>query len=139
MQSHSINHTREALTRLREQEELEHRDLKICYTVCLFSTLVFWVWVRSHYISKSELQFATPTDAGEAPFTTRSGGIPYIDWFSKKLSGNSRETAWEKEKRLEREQLHKQQTGDDISQTSSNALNAEEVLRETIRKERAWR
>ena len=103
MQNQSINHTREALVKLREQEELEHRDLKIVYTVCLVATIAFWLWVRSHYIAKADLEHASPTEGGEAPFTLRTDGMSLTPGLVNRLMGTGRETWFEKEQRLERE------------------------------------
>ncbi|KEG10342.1 hypothetical protein DQ04_03851040 [Trypanosoma grayi] len=110
MQLGSLQISREALVKMREQQEMYNRDHRLVLTVCTVFTFVFWVWVRRHYIRREDL------DGTEAqlrvPINTRSvtgiGSYNENPFGSSKRSARNMETAWEREVR-ERQQQEQQQ------------------------------
>eukprot|EP00796_Vickermania_ingenoplastis_P010017 gene10017-6994_t len=71
MQHSSLRINREALSKLREEQEMLTRDKRLVFFLCVVFTACFWVWVRRHYIRKEELETAM---AGSAASITARGG-----------------------------------------------------------------
>lgn len=97
MQAQSVTINREALIRMRERDEARNRDRRMTQVICFFSTLLFWIWVRRHYVLAKE---------GEDPELSQP--ITGIGLRSENLFGmysrNARswDTPYEKELREER-------------------------------------
>lgn len=111
MQNASMQINREALVKMREEQEMMTRDKRLTMLVCIVFTIGFWAWVRRHYIRRKELETQMEADAYDAKLrssmaTSVTGSGSYNDNFfgSTKRSGRSWETSWEKEVRERREQ-----------------------------------
>lgn len=102
MQMSSLQINREALTRMREQQEMLNRDKRLALLVSLIVTLGFWIWVRRHYVRTSELR-AAAAGGGAVPHTsvavTGFGSYGGNVFSSSKRSARGRETSWERESR----------------------------------------
>lgn len=123
MQNSSLRINREALSKMREEQEMLNRDLRIVVVICIAVVFSFWVWARRHYVHKEELEGAGYRPYGEeaatatatslptagaavvvAPSVTGAGSYGTGNWFgSEKRSARYRETAWEAEQRLKKE------------------------------------
>lgn len=106
MQQASLQINREALTKMRDEQEMMTRDKRIVFTICTLWCVVFWVWVRRHYVQRRELE-RDPMEGSEwAAMTPSVTGIgSYNDNFlgSRRRSARAVETTWERELRERRE------------------------------------
>lgn len=98
MQMSSLTINREALQKMRERDEARNRDRRLVQTICLFVTLVYWVWLRRHYI-----------DAKEAEDPTLARSVGTMGWAenpfsSAKRNARSWDTPYEREIRAARDQ-----------------------------------
>lgn len=143
MQNSSLRVNREALVKMREEQEMFARDYRMALFLSVVITLVFWVWVRRHYIHQSEVELtalqpgtSVDTTAATAAAAEVNGGAPQHQaalarlspsvtgaghwggyyFGSEKRSARYRETAWEQEKRLEA-----MRTAANANHTSANA------------------
>ncbi|CCW62989.1 unnamed protein product [Phytomonas sp. EM1] len=105
MQEVSYQISREVLKQLREEQEKLSRDIRMALILSTVITLVFWVWVRRHYVALKELE-EDPDAIRRATMAPPITGIGAYsgNWFSSsKRSARSWETSWEKEVRESRE------------------------------------
>lgn len=106
MQQASVQVNREALVRMREEQEMLTRDKRLMLLICTVVTLVFWVWVRRHYVARQSLE-GDPSSAPDRAALSRTvtGAGSYNDNFFGSANRNARfkDTAWEKEVRHRRE------------------------------------
>lgn len=74
IQHSSLRINREALAKLREEQEMLTRDKRLVLFLCVIFVLSFWVWTRRHYIHKEELDLAMvgKREKGRTPRTSRS-------------------------------------------------------------------
>ncbi|KAG5506096.1 hypothetical protein GH5_05778 [Leishmania sp. Ghana 2012 LV757] len=106
MQQASLQINREALSKMRDHQDMMTRDKRIIFTICTLWTLVFWVWVRRHYVKRRELE-REPSGAREwaqmSPSITGAGSYNDNVFGSNKRNARFMETAWEREVRERRE------------------------------------
>ncbi|KAG5505728.1 hypothetical protein JKF63_05064 [Porcisia hertigi] len=106
MQQASLQINREALSKMRDEQDMMTRDKRIIFTICTLWTLVFWVWVRRHYVKRRELE-REPLDAQEwahmSPSITGAGSYNDNFFGSNRRNARFTETAWERELRERRE------------------------------------
>ncbi|CAC9485886.1 conserved hypothetical protein [Leishmania infantum JPCM5] len=106
MQQASLQINREALSKMRDQQDMMTRDKRIIFTICTLWTLIFWVWVRRHYVKRRELELE-PLDGREwaqmSPSITGAGSYNENVFGSNKRNARFTETAWERELRERRE------------------------------------
>ncbi|GET88325.1 hypothetical protein, conserved [Leishmania tarentolae] len=106
MQQASLQINREALSKMRDQQDMMTRDKRIIFTICTLWTLIFWVWVRRHYVKRRELELE-PLDGREwaemSPSITGAGSYNENLFGSNKRNARFTETAWERELRERRE------------------------------------
>lgn len=55
IQHSSLRINREALAKLREEQEMLTRDKRLVLFLCVIVVAAFWIWTRRHYIHKEEL------------------------------------------------------------------------------------
>ncbi|KAK7200116.1 hypothetical protein NESM_000061600 [Novymonas esmeraldas] len=106
MQQASLQINREALSKMRDEQDMMTRDKRIIFTLCTVWTLVFWVWVRRHYVRSRELEQEPLVARDWAQMSPSITGIgSYNDNFfgSNKRNARFTETAWERELRERRE------------------------------------
>lgn len=60
IQHSSLRINREALSKMREEQEMLTRDKRLVLFVCVIAVVIFWVWTRRHYVHKDELALAVP-------------------------------------------------------------------------------
>ncbi|KAH9597594.1 hypothetical protein LSM04_004486 [Trypanosoma melophagium] len=110
MQLGSLQISREALVKMREQQEMYSRDHRLALTVCTIFTFVFWVWVRRHYVRREELygEEMQLRLASNSPSITGIGSYNENIFGSAKRSARYVETSWEREVRERREQEEKE-------------------------------
>lgn len=58
IQHSSLRINREALAKMREEQEMLTRDKRLVLFVCVIAVVMFWVWIRRHYVHKDELALA---------------------------------------------------------------------------------
>lgn len=106
MQQASLQINREALSKMRDEQDMMTRDKRIIFTICTLWTLIFWVWVRRHYVKRRELELE-PLDGREwaqmSPSVTGAGSYNENVFGSNKRNARFTETAWERELRERRE------------------------------------
>ena len=126
MQSASINMTKEALLRMREQQEIEHRDVKLVYTLCIIFVIGFWVYLRRHYIKLSQLEEVELTSGGN--FTERA----LYEWRPLPKFPSAREKlTWH-----EQEAVDAKGGLDNKNRTAAEVLKADEL--QAVRSMRGW-
>lgn len=110
MQNASIQINREALVKMREEQEMMTRDMRLTVISCLIFIFGFWAWVRRHYVGRRELEAQIEADGYDASLRstmahsiTGSGSFNDNFFGSTKRSARSWETAWEREIRERRE------------------------------------
>lgn len=106
MQQASLQINREALARMRDEQDRMTRDKRLVFTLCTIWSLIFWVWVRRHYVMKRELEREpqSAADRGEMnPSVTGAGSYGNNIFTSSRRSGRMAETSWEREVRERRE------------------------------------
>ncbi|ORC89458.1 uncharacterized protein TM35_000122330 [Trypanosoma theileri] len=111
MQLGSLQISREALVKMREQQEMYSRDHRLALTVCTVFTFLFWIWVRRHYVRREEL-FGEEMQlrvAANSPSVTGIGSYGENIFGSAKRSARNVETSWEREVRERREQEEKEE------------------------------
>ncbi|RNF24475.1 uncharacterized protein Tco025E_02445 [Trypanosoma conorhini] len=111
MQLGSLQISREALVKLREQQEMYSRDHRLLVTVCTVFTFAFWVWVRRHYVRREDLfgdesQMRIP---GNQRSVTGVGSYNENVFGSAKRSARNLETSWEREVRERRERQEREE------------------------------
>jgi hypothetical protein len=94
MQNSSLNIQREALMRMRMRDEARNRDRRLVQFLCVVATIVFWFWLRRHYILAKQ-------DVDPRLTTSVSGLRATLENFfgSNKRSARSWDTPYEKEVR----------------------------------------
>jgi hypothetical protein len=106
MQQASLQINREALARMRDEQDRMTRDKRLVFTLCTLWSIIFWVWVRRHYVMKRELEQETisPVDRAQMSASVTGAGSYGNNLFGSS-SRNARfaETAWEREVRERRE------------------------------------
>lgn len=132
MQNASLQINREALVKMREEQEMLDRDKRLVFLACTVITACFWLWVRRHYVKKKELETQMEADTYDSKLrssmaTSVTGSGSWNDnlFGSTKRSGRSWETTWERETR-ERRQRKAQLSA---SEEKRSAIEAE-LLRE---------
>ena len=126
MQSASINMTKESLLRMREQQELENRDVKLIYTICILFVIAFWVYLRRHYINTTQIEEIEMTSGGS--FTERA----QRDWSPLPKFPSARDKmTWH-----EQEALAAKGGNDKKNRTPTEELKALEVA--GVRSQRGW-
>ncbi|KPA78227.1 putative mitochondrial hypothetical protein [Leptomonas pyrrhocoris] len=106
MQQASLQINREALARMRDEQERMTRDKRLIFTLCTLWSIIFWVWVRRHYVKRRELESAWVSVVDRAQMSPAVTGIgSYGDNFfgSNKRNARFAETSWEREVRERRE------------------------------------
>ncbi|EAN77571.1 uncharacterized protein TEOVI_000131000 [Trypanosoma equiperdum] len=105
MQLGSLQISREALVKMREQQEMYSRDHRIVLTICTVLSFAFWVWVRRHYVHREELYGVQPERQQDSSARERTRSVSGAGSFNENLftsaKRNSRnvETSWEREVR----------------------------------------
>nr|CCC93360.1 conserved hypothetical protein [Trypanosoma congolense IL3000] len=114
MQLGSLQISREALVKMREQQEMYSRDHRIVVTICTIFSFLFWIWIRRHYVRREEL-FGTTLDGGKAVdrrSETRSvcgaGSFNENPFSSVRRNARNVETSWEREVREKQGQQQSQ-------------------------------
>lgn len=102
MQNRSLSINREALVRMREEDEAAHRDRKLVLTICIFSTMVYWYWLHRHYV-----RFTEDDDPNTRVAIFGLGNSSENIMTSKKRSGRQIDTPYEKELRQRKEEEKK--------------------------------
>ncbi|EAN95064.1 hypothetical protein C3747_7g327 [Trypanosoma cruzi] len=110
MQLGSLQISREALVKLREQQEMYSRDHRLMVAICTLFTFVFWVWVRRHYVRHEDLfgddsQLRIPKNQRSV---TGMGSYNENLFGSAKRSARNMETSWEREVRERRERQERE-------------------------------
>ncbi|KAG8342696.1 hypothetical protein TRVL_06475 [Trypanosoma vivax] len=106
MQLGSLQISREALVKMREQQEMYSRDHRIVVAACTILTFIFWVWVKRHYVRREELfgavqqQLEMAARGGTVSRSVTGAGCYDGNIFgSAKRNARNRETSWEREVR----------------------------------------
>ncbi|CAD2220992.1 hypothetical protein, conserved [Angomonas deanei] len=118
MQAASIAISRDTLMQLREEQEMYNRDKRLIFAVCVVFVVLFWVWVRRHYISRKEVMNHTAEghfglDRMEKSVSVLGAGSygGGAGMFGKgKRSARTWETDWEREVRERKERETKGQS-----------------------------
>lgn len=109
MQNSSLQTNRETLARMREEQEMFTRDKRLMLTVCSVVCLVFWIWVRSHYMKVRDLENSLyAAERVSAPPVFGMGRYDENIFSSKKRNARNWETSWEREVRERQEAKAKQ-------------------------------
>ncbi|KAG5479415.1 hypothetical protein LSCM1_04676 [Leishmania martiniquensis] len=136
MQQASLQINREALSKMREQQDMMTRDKRIIFTICTLWTLIFWVWVRRHYVKRRELE-REPLGAREwaemNPSITGAGSYNDNFFGSRKRNARFTETAWEREVRERREAQDRQEQQRALLQNQAELQKAVATQREQQR------
>ncbi|KPI84184.1 hypothetical protein ABL78_6758 [Leptomonas seymouri] len=106
MQQASLQINREALARMRDEQDRMTRDKRLIFALCTLWTVVFWVWVRRHYVRKRELEWEPLSVidlAQTSPAITGAGSYGNNLLSSSKRNARFVETSWEREVRERRE------------------------------------
>lgn len=106
MQQASLQINREALARMRDEQDRMTRDKRLIFALCTIWSLVFWIWVRRHYVQRRELEQEPLSAMDRAvmnPSVTGAGSYGNNFFGSSKRSGRFAETSWEREVRERRE------------------------------------
>ncbi|KAL7700888.1 hypothetical protein NQL31_005589 [Lotmaria passim] len=106
MQQASLQINREALARMRDEQDRMTRDKRLIFTLCTIWSLIFWIWVRRHYVQRRELEQEPLSAMDRAvmnPSVTGAGSYGNNFFGSSKRSGRFAETSWEREVRERRE------------------------------------
>lgn len=115
MQLGSLQISREALVKMREQQEMYSRDHRILVVICSVFGFVFWVWVRRHYVRREELCGGGDVclrPLGNQRPVTGIGSYNENVFGSAGRSGRALETSWEREVRERRERQQTEDAGE---------------------------
>ncbi|AIN98175.1 hypothetical protein LPMP_210950 [Leishmania panamensis] len=133
MQQASLEINRAALSKMRDQQDMMTRDKRIIFTICTLWTLIFWVWVRRHYVKRRELE-REPLEGREwaqmSPSITGAGSYNDNFFGSNKRNARFRETAWERELRERRE-------AQDLREQQRTLLQNQTELQKAVAAQRA--
>lgn len=106
MQATSLQVNREVLSKLREEQEMLTREKRLIIFISIVFTTVFWVWLRRHYVRRSDINAGVRTVMERAELSPSVSGMGAYGtnlFGSAKRSARTWETSWEAELRDRRE------------------------------------